>query len=208
MVIVVDIGFASDVDSDVIACVQSTAKWNKNPGLGRDFFGQRRAVQFRWHWQTQALLQLGFLVVHVLARDRVKLDELKLFRRGALVLARGVEVTRTRRGFELDLFASTFGHFPGSLQFALGLKVGQDGLNAKLVDGAQRGIGDAQTDPALLVFKPETTVLKVGQKAALGLVVRVRDAIPDHGALFGDQANSGHVGFSGQAMPMKQSQRF
>jgi hypothetical protein len=50
MVIVVDIGFASDVDSDVIACVQSTAKWNKNPGLGRDFFGQRRAVQYRWHW--------------------------------------------------------------------------------------------------------------------------------------------------------------
>lgn len=42
------------------------------------------------------LLQLGFLVNHMLADLGIVLLDLHLFRHGALVLGRGVEVTGTR----------------------------------------------------------------------------------------------------------------
>jgi stearoyl-CoA desaturase (delta-9 desaturase) len=57
------------------------------------------------------LLQLDFLVQHVLARLGVELHEFELLGRGLLVLAGGVEVAGARGGLQLDLFASAFaGH--------------------------------------------------------------------------------------------------
>ena len=60
--------------------------------------------------RAQVLLQLGFLVRHVLAGFRIVLGDFQLFRRGALVLCSGVKVTGTSARFELDLFTSAFGH--------------------------------------------------------------------------------------------------
>src|SRR5688500_9631446 len=51
------------------------------------------------------LLDLGFLVGHVLAHDRVILADLHLLGMQALVLGRGVEVTRAGARNELDLVA-------------------------------------------------------------------------------------------------------
>jgi len=56
------------------------------------------------------LLEFDFLVGNVLARHRVKLAELQLVGRCLLVLRRRVEVSRTRRGLELDFFASALCH--------------------------------------------------------------------------------------------------
>src|SRR5574340_778430 len=57
------------------------------------------------------LLQLGFLVHDVLAGHRIEFLHFDLFRRGALVLGRRVEMTGTGTRFEFDFFA----HFPVSL---------------------------------------------------------------------------------------------
>src|SRR5688572_32922132 len=51
------------------------------------------------------LLDLGFLVDHVLAHDRVVLADLHLLGMQALVLGRGVEVTGAGARNELDLVA-------------------------------------------------------------------------------------------------------
>src|SRR5215468_4251644 len=57
-----------------------------------------------------SLLDLGFLEDDVLARDRVVLLELKLFRRGARVLARDVVVAGIGRTHELDHDRRLLGH--------------------------------------------------------------------------------------------------
>ena len=51
------------------------------------------------------LLQLGFLVHDMLACLGIVFLHFDLFRRGALVLGRGVEMTGTGTGFEFDFFA-------------------------------------------------------------------------------------------------------
>src|SRR5262249_26488046 len=67
------------------------------------------------HFRTRrrpaaALLDLGFLEDDVLARDRVVLLELELFRRGARVLARDVVVAGVGRTHELDHDRRLLGH--------------------------------------------------------------------------------------------------
>jgi hypothetical protein len=51
------------------------------------------------------LLQLGFLVHHMLAYLGIVFLHFDLFWCGALVLGRGVEMTGTGTGFEFDFFA-------------------------------------------------------------------------------------------------------
>ncbi len=60
---------------------------------------------------------------------------------------------------------------------AVGAQLGNDDVDALLLDRAQRIRGDAQADPALLAFEPETLRVQVRQEAATLLVVGVRDAI-------------------------------
>src|SRR5580765_2552972 len=55
----------------------------------------------------------------------------------------------------------------------------QHDVDALLVDDTHARVGDAQPDPALLAFHPETTVLQVGVETALGLVVGVGHVVPD-----------------------------
>ena len=51
------------------------------------------------------LFELGFLVLDVLARNRIEFGNFDFFRSSALVLGCGVEMARSRRGFELYFFS-------------------------------------------------------------------------------------------------------
>jgi hypothetical protein len=51
------------------------------------------------------LFELGFLVLDVLARNRIEFGNFDFFRSGALVLGCSVEMARSRRGFELYFFS-------------------------------------------------------------------------------------------------------
>ena len=57
-----------------------------------------------------ALLDLRFLVGDMLACLRIEFHDLHFFRRGALVLGGGVEVTGTCGRFQLDFVAARFSH--------------------------------------------------------------------------------------------------
>src|SRR5690554_45860 len=147
------------------------------------------------------LSQLGFLVHHVLANDRVVLHELELVRRGALVLRAGVEVTGAGRRFQFDFFTGAFGHDvlrsiawagPTSDFFAAGAQVGQYRVNTVLVDGPQGGVRYTQADPAVLSFAPELTVLQVWQEATLGFIVGVGNVVTHHRSLTGHLAHTSH----------------
>ena len=60
------------------------------------------------------LLQLHFLVFHMLASFWIKFHDQHLVGHGLLVIGGGVEVAGTRSGFQLDLVASAFACQGGS----------------------------------------------------------------------------------------------
>src|SRR3569623_1097282 len=77
---------------------------------------------------------------------------------------------------------------------AAGTQLGDHGLDAILVDGAQRGVGDAQLHPTVFAGDPEAALVQVGQPAATGLVVGVRDVVAGLHTLSGDLTYTGHEG--------------
>ena len=138
------------------------------------------------------LLDLAFLVHHVLAYDRIEFLDFDLIGGGALVLVGGVEVTRSFRGNQADLVALGR-HGRDSLDlFATGTEVGEDGVDAVLVDGAQGVGGNAQLDPALLAGDPEPALVQVRQPAAAGSVVGVGNIVAHLPALAGQLADARH----------------
>src|SRR5512144_2518436 len=66
---------------------------------------------------------------------------------------------------------------------SVGAQVGENGIDALLVDQAQAGIGQAQRHPAVLAFDPELAALQVRHEEPLGLVVRMRNVVTDHRVL-------------------------
>jgi hypothetical protein len=81
----------------------------------------------------------------------------------------------------------------GSSDFlAAAAHFGEDYVEALLVDKAQPRVGQAHLDPAVLALDPELAVLQVGEVAALGLVVRVGNVVPDDGGFARDLANARH----------------
>src|SRR5580658_2150958 len=75
---------------------------------------------------------------------------------------------------------------------ALLAHLGNDHVDALLLDGPQAVRGHAQRHPALFRLEPETLVVQVRQEAATAAVVRVRDSIARGGALASDLADAGH----------------
>ena len=65
--------------------------------------------------QETELLQLDFLVIHVLASLGIKFLDQQLFRCGFFVFVSRVEVTGAGCRFQLDFFASAFACHDGSL---------------------------------------------------------------------------------------------
>src|SRR5690348_2142541 len=101
------------------------------------------------------LLELSLFVDDVLARLGIVFLDLDLVGRGALVLGRRVEVAGAGRGLELDLLAHGL-----ALSFPR-LDLGEDGLDADLVDAPQAGGRDTQAHPAVLALDPEAAVVQV-----------------------------------------------
>src|SRR5687768_5041850 len=73
-----------------------------------------------------------------------------------------------------------------------GAQLGQDHVDALLVDGTQRRLAHPQAHPTVLVLHPETAALQIGQKPALGPVVRVGNVVPRHRPLAGYLAHPCH----------------
>lgn len=137
------------------------------------------------------LLQLGFLVRNVLTRDGIVLLDLHLFRHGALVLGGRVEMTGAGCRFQLDFFPH--GITPLNL-LAARAHVGQNSINAVLVDGAQPSVSQSHANPAIFALNPELAILQIWQKTALGSVIRMRHVVPRHRRLAGNLTYSGHDG--------------
>src|SRR5690606_35869967 len=83
---------------------------------------------------------------------------------------------------------------------AAGTQLGQDGVDALLVDGAKGGGGNAQLHPTVLRGHPEAALMQVGKETAAGLVVGVRDVVTGPHGLAGDLANSAHVATPGSGL--------
>src|SRR5690349_13911884 len=84
------------------------------------------------------------------------------------------------------------GQFSSDL-LAAGAQVGEDGIDAVLVDGAQGGTGNTQLDPTVLRSHPEAALVKVGKEAATGLVHCMRDVVAGRRSLAGYLADTGHT---------------
>src|SRR5215467_223301 len=76
---------------------------------------------------------------------------------------------------------------------ALRAQLGDDLVDALLLDGAHAVGRQAQRHPALLGLEPEALRVQVRQEAAALLVVGVRDAIADGRLLASDFADAGHT---------------
>src|SRR5436190_1128435 len=70
--------------------------------------------------------------------------------------------------------------------------LGENLVDALLVDEAQARAGEAHLHPAVLALDPEAAVLQVGQVAALGFIVGVGHVVSDSGGLPRDLANASH----------------
>src|SRR5262249_19856403 len=75
---------------------------------------------------------------------------------------------------------------------ALCAQLGDDLVDALLLEGAHAAGREAQRHPALLGLEPEALRVQVRQEAAALLVVGVRDAVTDGRLLAGDLADAGH----------------
>jgi hypothetical protein len=109
--------------------------------------------------QESGLFNFGFLVDHVLADHGIVFFNFHFVRHGALVLGGGIEMASVSAGDEFDFV--THGFAPLDLITAA-THVSQNGFNTFLVDNAHAFAADAQTDPALLGFDPETMGVQVG----------------------------------------------
>ena len=158
------------------------------------------------------LFELGFLVFDVLACNRIEFGNFDFFRSSALVLGCGVEMARSRRGFELYFFSHgnvlilrlPFRYLNDTGQVADGMHFkfldavaacahfSQYCIDAILVNCTERFIGHAQADPATLTLYPEAATLQIGQKTPLCFIVRVGNVVAGHGLLPGNFTYSCH----------------
>jgi hypothetical protein len=135
------------------------------------------------------LLDLRFFVGDVLAHHRIEFHGLHLVRMEPLVLRGRVEMTGARRRDQFDFIA----HAKCSLNLdALGAEVGNDHIDAALLDGTQAARGDTQAYEALLGLQPKSVGMQIGQKPAALAVIRVRNGIPRFWAFARDLADSRH----------------
>jgi hypothetical protein len=136
--------------------------------------------------QEDRLLDLRFLVLDVLAHDRIVFLDVHLVGMQALVLRGHVEMAGASGRQQFHFLA----HGLNLLTF--GTHVGEDGVDAVLFDGAQATRGNTQGNPTALGFDPEALGVQIRQEAAALLVIGVGNAIADSNALARDFADAAH----------------
>ena len=139
--------------------------------------------------KESGLLDFGFLIDHVLADHGIVFFNFHFVRHVALVLGCSIEMASVSAGDKFDFITHDFA--PLDL-FTAATHVSQDGFNTFLIDDAHAFAADAQTNPALLRFYPETMGVQVGQKTPPCLVVSVRHIVPAHRAFTGNLTYSRH----------------
>jgi len=99
----------------------------------------------------------------MLTRHRIELLDFHLAGLIALVLGRGIKMTRTGTGIQPDLVATCFSHGTFSLHtfLAAGTHLRKHLVDALLVDDAHRVGGYPKTHPTLLTLHPETMIMEV-----------------------------------------------
>ena len=85
---------------------------------------------------------------------------------------------------------------------ATGADVSQHLIDAQLVDDPHTLGRYTQFHKALFVLNPETVMVQVGFKTALGFVVRVRYVVADDRTLAGNLTNLSHCLFSKSVAPL------
>src|SRR6187399_352843 len=132
------------------------------------------------------LLDLRFLVVDVLAYDRIVFLDVHLVGVQALVLGSHVEMAGAGGRQQFHFFAH------GLDLLAFGAHAGEDGLDSVLLDRAQAAGGNAQAYPPALSLQPEALGVQIREEATALLVVGVGDAVADSNALARDFADAAH----------------
>jgi hypothetical protein len=136
------------------------------------------------------LLKLRFFVLNVLTRNRIELPDDEFFAHRLFVLGRRVEMAGTGGGFEFDFFTHDVVSF--ELDRASGAHIGENGVDALLVDQTDACGGETDADEAVFAFNPEAAALQIGQEAALGFVVGVRNIVSHHRLFAGDLTYASH----------------
>src|SRR5690606_34960547 len=77
--------------------------------------------------------------------------------------------------------------------FAAGTQLGQNGVDAVLVDGAQCSSGNTQLHPTVLGGHPEASIVQVGKETEACFVVCVRNVDAGLNDFAGNLANEGHT---------------
>jgi hypothetical protein len=80
------------------------------------------------------------------------------------------------------------------LNGACGAHIGENGVNALLVDQADACGGESDADEAVFAFNPETTALQIREETAFGFVVGVRNIVSHHRLFAGDLTYASHEG--------------
>jgi hypothetical protein len=138
----------------------------------------------------------------MLTSHRIKLLDLHFLGHGFFVLGGCVKVACALGGLKLDFFSTGLGHmvllggrYGELLRFAAGPKVSKHCLNPVLCDGSYGSIRNTQPYPATFALDPKTTVVKIGKKPTLGLVICVGYIVPDHWFFTGNLADTSHNEF-------------
>jgi hypothetical protein len=138
------------------------------------------------------LFQLRLFVFHVFTCDRVELLDDEFLAHRFFVLSRRVEVTGACGGLEFDFFTHDC-RLP-RLDRASGAHIGENGVDAFLVDQTNACGGESDADEAVFAFNPETTALQIREESAFGFVVSVRNIVSHHRLFAGDLTYASHEG--------------
>jgi hypothetical protein len=76
--------------------------------------------------------------------------------------------------------------------FAAPADIGENGIDAALVDNPHPMVRDAQTHPPVFAFHPKPVIVQIRVEQSLGLVVGVGNIVTHNTALAGDLTYSGH----------------
>jgi hypothetical protein len=137
---------------------------------------------------AQDLFDLGLLVHHMLANFGIKLLDLHFARLIPLVFGCGVEMSSPGARDKFDFITHDSLLLRLDL-FATGTHLGENRVNALLVDDAHSLGRETQANPAVFTLNPEPMRMQVGEKTSLGFVVRMGNVVSRNRALTGNLAD-------------------
>jgi hypothetical protein len=182
--------------SKTTVCTSLRASRNLNPTrigfVGSAGNGQGQTLEAtRLVTPAAALFDLSFLVHDVLADHRIKFFDFHLFRHIPFVFGSRIKVPGSGAGNQFDFVTHDSASFLDF--FATLTDVGKNRINPQFIDDPHPLAGDPQANPTIFAFNPESVMVKIGIKMALGFIVGVRYIAAGYRPFSGDLANSRHA---------------